>query len=89
MLSSLDIEIIHSDYRTSDYIKCKATKKVFNHIFKTKLKWRTVKIGSWELQTDGTLPEDLKAKQLLLRRNVLFPKDFIKNWIIDGQIEKR
>lgn len=39
-----------------------------------------MKIGSWELADDATLLDNFPAKVVLLSRNILFPREFIKNW---------
>ena len=74
------VEVTQSDLRTSDYIRCRATKKVFCKLFNVKLRWRKFTIGSWELDGEGSLPDGVK--ECLLNRNILFPPDMIKNWRI-------
>jgi len=63
-------------------MRCRATKKAFTALFGIKLKWRTMKIGSWELFGEGKIPDNIAAKEILLHTNILFPRNFIKNWRI-------
>ena len=79
-LRQSDVEVIQYNKKTSDYIKCKSTKKAFTELFGAKLKWRTLKIGSWELAADSHLSDNINTELVLLGRNILFPRSFIKNW---------
>jgi hypothetical protein len=88
-LRQAGIEVLQYNRKTSDYMNCKATRKVFTKFFGAKLKWRTMKIGSWELADDSYLPEHVLAKEVLLNRNILFPRTFIKNWQLKKKDESK
>ena len=66
----------------SDYIRCKADKKTFCRVFNTKLRWKTMRVGSWELKDEGHIPESLKVKEVHLHRNILLPTKFITKRVI-------
>lgn len=82
MLEAEGVEVKQFNPKTSDYIRCRASKKVFCKLFDVRLRWRKMTIGAWELDGEGSLPEGIK--ECLLDRNILFPPDMIKNWRIRG-----
>jgi len=72
------VEIVRNNAKVSDYLDCVADRKIFCRLFKAKLRYKTMKVGSFELKAPGEIPKDLPIKLVLLKRNIMLPSKFIK-----------
>lgn len=73
---------VSQNTHTSDYIRCETDKKTFCRVFNTRLRWKTMRVGSWELKDDGCIPDTLGIKEVHLHRNILLPIKFITKIVI-------
>jgi len=82
--SSLEAQGISvvEESRHSDYLKCRTDKKTFSQVFGVGLRWKSMRVGSWELKDDGNIPDYLKIKEIHLHRNILLPINFITRKVI-------
>jgi len=76
-LLSLGVTIKDSSPKTSDYVRCEMSVKDFCRLFNIKLRYKTMRVGGFEIKSGGEIPDGLPVKSVLLHRDILLPYGFL------------
>lgn len=86
-LKSEGVEVIRENAKVSDYVDCRTSRRNFCRIFKTRLKYKTMKVGAFELKKPGEIPPSFPIKLVALKRDIMLPPKFVTKTTIERRAD--